>query len=133
MGKRKKAMVSGSLILALVIATFFTGVLVKPALAAEQFNVTLTSLPAGFAAYSISIALADMINKNSDWLRATAVEGRGPVVPLRKLIKDPKNRKDLLFSLPPGRFGREIIRSDPLEKFPLTLMSSGMCVLLDGL
>lgn len=45
---------------------------------------------------SASFALADMINKNSSWLKATAVETRSSTVNVRTIAEDPEKRKDTL-------------------------------------
>ena len=119
MKRKKVVMLFGSVILVSVMGlTPFFSARTGTALAAEPFKLTLTSLPAGFAAYSLSVALADMINKDSTWLRATAVEGRGPVVPLKMLAKDPKKRKDLLFFLTPWEIWQAKKQIGPFKGLP---------------
>jgi TRAP transporter TAXI family solute receptor len=57
------------------------------------------TIPAGFSSYIMGVALAEQINKNSTWLKATAMEGRGAVVNLRTLVAKPEKRNNyLIFS-----------------------------------
>ena len=43
----------------------------------ETVNLEIYSLSMGGLGYVVSFALADFINKQSEWLRATALESRG--------------------------------------------------------
>ena len=63
----------------------------------EPFQLDISTLPAGFASYNIGVALADMISKNSTWLKATHIEGRGPAEHMRTLVTKPEKRKNYLF------------------------------------
>lgn len=68
----------------------------------EPFAIKISSLFPGTQAYILGIGLAEMINKNSTWLTATAPEGPGPIADIKILITEPERRKDTLFftSLP---------------------------------
>ncbi|MBN1103336.1 MAG: TAXI family TRAP transporter solute-binding subunit [Deltaproteobacteria bacterium] len=78
-------------------ATFFTPTGSGRALAQQPFEITISTLPAGFASYIMGVALAEQVNKNSKWLRATATEGRGPAEHMKLLVTKPEKRKDYLF------------------------------------
>jgi len=67
------------------------------AVAQEPYEITVSTIPAGFASYIMGVALAEQINKNSKWLKATATEGRGPAEHMKTLIKKPKKRTNYLF------------------------------------
>lgn len=70
-----------------------------PVSAAEQkpYELTISTIPAGFSSYIMGVALAEQINKNSNWLKATATEGRGPAEHMKTLIRKPEKRKNYLF------------------------------------
>lgn len=63
----------------------------------EPFELTISTLPAGFATYTIGVALADQINKHSKWLKAVHIEGRGPAEHMKYLVRNPDKRKGYLF------------------------------------
>jgi len=65
--------------------------------AQEPYEITISTIPAGFASYIMGVALAEQINKNSKWLKAIAMEGRGPAEHMKTLIKRPEKRKNYLF------------------------------------
>jgi len=69
----------------------------NPAAAEEPFEITISTLPAGFGSYIMGVALAEQINKNSTWLKAIAMEGRGPAEHMKLLVKKPAKRKNYLF------------------------------------
>jgi len=68
-----------------------------PASAQEPFEISISTLPAGFASYIMGVALAEQINKNSKWLKATAMEGRGPAEHMKLLVTKPDKRTNYLF------------------------------------
>ncbi len=43
--------------------------------APQQFKLEIRTLPSGFSAYNIGVAFADLISKNSSWLKAVHIEG----------------------------------------------------------
>ncbi len=65
--------------------------------AAQPFSIEISTLPAGFSTYTIGVALAELINKNSTWLKATALEGRGAAIHMKTLVRNPQKRKSYLF------------------------------------
>ena len=68
-----------------------------PVMAQEKFELDISTLPAGFASYIMGVAMAEQINKNSTWLHATAMEGRGPAEHMKTLVKKAEKRKNYLF------------------------------------
>lgn len=77
--------------------SFFSMVAPGKAAAEEPYQITVSTIPAGFASYIMGVAMAEQINKNSTWLKATAMEGRGPAEHMKLLVKKPEKRKDYLF------------------------------------
>lgn len=65
--------------------------------AEEPFEITISTIPAGFSSYVMGVALAEQINKHSTWLKAVATEGRGPVEHMKTLVRKPEKRKNYLF------------------------------------
>lgn len=63
----------------------------------ETFQLEISTLPTGFASYLIGVGLADLINKKSNLIKATHIEGRSPVVHMKTLISKPEKRKNYLF------------------------------------
>jgi TRAP-type uncharacterized transport system substrate-binding protein len=61
------------------------------------YQIEISTIPAGFASYTIGVALAQLINKHSTWLRATALEGRGPTEHMKLLTIKPAKRKHYVF------------------------------------
>ncbi len=60
------------------------------------FNLTIYSYKVGTSTYVASVALADLINKNSSWLKASALESLGPTQNARMLAVKPELRKNSL-------------------------------------
>ena len=77
----------------IILATGVSG----PAMAQQSYEISISTLPAGFSSYIMGVALAELINKNSKWLKATAMEGRGPAEHMKLLVKKPDKRKNYLF------------------------------------
>jgi len=63
----------------------------------KPFNLTISTLPAGYSAYALGIGVTKLINENSEWLEATHIEGRGPAEHMKLLVKNPIQRKNYLF------------------------------------
>ena len=80
-----------------LIAIAFTMGASRPVVAQEKFELDISTLPAGFASYIMGVAMAEQINKNSTWLHATAMEGRGPAEHMKTLVTKPEKRKNYLF------------------------------------
>lgn len=84
----------------------------------EPFQLEISTLPVGFASYNIGIAVADLINKNSTWLRATHIEGRGPAEHMKTLVTKPEKRKNYMFFNTTWDLWEAKKRIGPYEKFP---------------
>ncbi len=84
-------------VLGLFLAFIVTMAGPMPAAAEEPYQISISTIPAGFASYIMGVALAEQINKNSTWLKATAMEGRGPAEHMKLLVKKPDKRKNYLF------------------------------------
>ena len=80
-----------------VATVCLTAGLPQSARAEEPYELTISTIPAGFASYIMGVALAEQINKHSTWLKATAMEGRGPAEHMKLLVKKPAKRKNYLF------------------------------------
>jgi TRAP transporter TAXI family solute receptor len=98
MKKKRLLTLTGSICVLSFVAVFALA-MGKPVQAAEQkpFELTISTIPAGFSSYIMGVALAEQINKNSTWLKATATEGRGPAEHMKTLIRKPQKRKNYLF------------------------------------
>ena len=59
----------------------------------RPYNIEIYSLKMGFSGYVLSFALADLINKKSEWLRASAIETKGTVENMAILVKHPEKQK----------------------------------------
>ncbi len=84
-------------VLALFGASVFMGTLPDRVEAQEPYEISISTLPTGFASYIMGVALAEQINKNSDWLKAIAMEGRGPAEHMKLLVTKPEKRTNYLF------------------------------------
>ena len=83
----------------LSFVALFTLIMCTPVEGGKQkpFELTISTIPAGFSSYIMGVALAEQINKNSKWLKAIATEGRGPAEHMKTLIRKPEKRKKYLF------------------------------------
>jgi TRAP transporter TAXI family solute receptor len=84
----------------------------------EPFQLEISTLPAGFASYNIGVAVADLISKNSSWLKATHIEGRGPAEHMRTLVTKPEKRKNYLFFNTTWDLWEAKKQIGPYAKFP---------------
>lgn len=112
----------------------------SPAVAQERFDIDISTLPAGFSSYIMGVALAEVINKNSTWLHATAMEGRGPAEHMKTLVKKPQKRKSYLFFNTPWDIWEAEHGWGAYKKFPfnydefrfvsiLGIAGNGLCTL----
>jgi len=69
----------------------------KAARPKEEVRLQLLSMTMGGSAYVLSFALAEIVNKNSPWLRLTAAETKGSVANLVTMANEPGLRKNTLF------------------------------------
>ena len=85
--------------LALLCSMILVLILANPAASSgpNKRTVNILGAPFGVAGYIACFTLADLINKNSSWLRATAYEG-GSVDNVRQLAAYPKKRKNAFMS-----------------------------------
>lgn len=97
--KRKGLLKITGCLCALSLLCVFAITLASPprAEAEEPYQISISTIPAGFASYIMGVALAEQINKNSSWLKATAMEGRGPAEHMKLLVKKPEKRTNYLF------------------------------------
>jgi len=78
-----------SLFVLIVVASLLLVFLAwTPGLAREQVDIEILSMKFGGAGYVKSFVMADLINKKSSWLRATAVETGGTVDNIKILSKE---------------------------------------------
>ena len=84
----------------LVMALVLSLVLIKSGVsmaASDQITkINILSNPFGSSGYVLSFALAEMINKNSDRLRATCIETKSSTVNVKTVADNPEKRKDTL-------------------------------------
>ena len=86
--------------------------------AREPFELTISTIPAGFASYTLGVGLAEQINKNSKWLKAIHIEGRGPAEHMKLLVTHPDRRKNYLFFNTPWDLWEAKKQIGPYAKFP---------------
>ena len=94
----KRPLVTGMIVCAVVALVFMPSLLcaqAKPT-AQKPYDIKIYTFTTGSWAYVMGVALAEMINKDSKWLRATAVEGSVPGVNLKMLAARPELRKNTL-------------------------------------
>ncbi len=81
----------------------FSGLIVLPfstASAQSQHptvNIDLLASRMGATGYVMSFALADIINRNHPWLRATAIETTGVTENVRTIVDTPSKKKNTIF------------------------------------
>ncbi|MBW2095948.1 MAG: hypothetical protein JRI80_13775 [Deltaproteobacteria bacterium] len=124
-----------------LIAVFFLTLGIStPAKAEKPYEITVSTIPAGFASYIMGVALAEQINKNSTWLKATATEGRGPAEHMKTLVRKPEKRKNYLFFNSTWDIWEAKKQIGPYEGFPfnydefkfvtlLGIAGNGLCTL----
>lgn len=62
----------------------------------ETYEIEIYGGRAGMSIYVASIALAEMINENSSWLKATAIEAPSVTACFQLLLNEPERRADTL-------------------------------------
>ena len=85
------------LIILMLVAFTLLYIYPQSASAGQPYSIEISTLPAGFSTYTMGVALADLINKNSTWLKAIAVEGRGAAENMKLLVRKPDKRKNTVF------------------------------------
>ena len=111
-----------------------------PSSAQTPFEITVSTIPAGFASYVMGVAMAEIINNNSSWLEAVAMEGRGPAEHMKTLITRPEKRTNYLFFNTPWDIWEAKRQEGTYEGFPfdydefrfvclLGVAGNGLCVI----
>jgi TRAP transporter TAXI family solute receptor len=118
--KKKLLLLAGSLCLIIFLFSSLSpsvGAQAKPK-PQEPFQLEISTIPAGFASYNIGVALADLISKNSTWLKAIHIEGRSPAAHMRTLVTKPEKRKNYLFFNTTWDLWEAKKQIGPYTKFP---------------
>lgn len=84
----------------------------------EPFQLEISTIPAGFASYNIGVAVADVVSRNSTWLKAVHIEGRSPAAHMRTLVTKPEKRKNYLFFNTTWDLWEAKKQVGPYAKFP---------------
>ncbi len=111
-----------------------------PPSAQTPFEITVSTIPAGFASYIMGVAMAEIINDNSPWLEAIATEGRGPAEHMKTLVTRPEKRTNYLFFNTPWDIWEAKKQEGIYKGFPfdydefrfvclLGVAGNGLCVL----
>jgi TRAP transporter TAXI family solute receptor len=87
---------SGILIamLALTVLVMSASTYASVTKAPKEVPIQLLALRFGTLGYTSTFGLADLINKHSSWLRATAVETKGTIINARTLAEEKAKRKN---------------------------------------
>jgi TRAP transporter TAXI family solute receptor len=62
----------------------------------EPYEITIYTLSVGSTNYLMGVALAELINKHSTWLKARSVEGMNSDAHMKMLAAEPEKRKNTL-------------------------------------
>lgn len=62
----------------------------------EYINIEIVTFFSGTSVYAVGIAMAELINEQSDFLRATAVEGKSGLANIRMLIDEEDKRSNTI-------------------------------------
>ena len=106
-------------VIALGLIVGFMNPQISMAASEPETRINILSNPFGASGYVLSFALADMINKNSTWLRATCLETKSSTVNVKTVADKPEQRKNtLIFSS--AYTNLKASRGDPPFKEPYT-------------
>jgi TRAP transporter TAXI family solute receptor len=86
----KKIVVAALLIAVLPVFSGYPKTIRKP------YEIEIYGGKAGMTSYTAAIALAELINKNSSWLKATAIESISITANFMLLLNEPERRPDTL-------------------------------------
>ena len=102
--KGRKLLVLGGIVCLVFAATSlkFSGGQYAQAEQKKQFNIEIYTYKVGTLTYAMGVALADFINKQSTWLRATAIEATGASVTTRIVATEPAMREKIMGFMVPG-------------------------------
>jgi TRAP transporter TAXI family solute receptor len=104
----------------LSIAMCSSGLAAQPAVSREPYEIEIYTNINGTSTYVLGVALADIINKYSTWLKATAMESPGPNETAMMLINEPDKQtraigylitQDALLGYPPYDGPNEDLRN----------------------
>jgi TRAP transporter TAXI family solute receptor len=116
--RTKSLLLSGIVFLILVL-----GVLPFKAAGAssphEPYQITIYTLGVGSTNYLMGVALTELINKHSAWLKARSVEGMNSDAHVRMLAAEPERRKNtLVFSATSSHWYIETGRMQGVKSYP---------------
>jgi len=113
----RRYLVSSMILMTLILGTISS----KTACASsprEPYEITIYTLSVGSTNYLFGVALAELINKHSTWLRARAVEGMNPEAHQRMLALEPEKRKNtVVFSSPLAQWRIETGRLSDVKPY----------------
>ncbi|MBW1801489.1 MAG: hypothetical protein JRJ85_12270, partial [Deltaproteobacteria bacterium] len=69
----------------------------SPAIAKKPYRIKIYAPPAHTATYAIAVGIADIVNKNSQWLKASMIEGKSPSENMKRIVSNPKLRKTVIW------------------------------------
>lgn len=81
----------------------------------EQVRIEIMGAQLGFSAYVLTFALAELINKHSQWLRADARETAGSEYNARFVAENPDKRKSTVFVVSSTTFALGKQGKDPFK------------------
>jgi len=91
----------GKLLKVLALVTFvfgiFNGVTFAEEKKAEKYELIVSAIPAGQRPYLVAAKLVELINKESDKVKAVFIEGQHPHIHIKILAERPDLRKKYLF------------------------------------
>ncbi len=94
--ERKGRILLGSLCITITLLFVpFLGICATSSHPTVSINVLASKM--GATAYVSTFAMADIINKNHPWLRATATETQGATENVMLMIQDPERKKNTIF------------------------------------
>jgi len=96
MKKIKRAVVLGVIGLTLMLAALPLGAACAESGEPSEYEIEIYGGKAGMSTYVAAIALAELINENSTWLKATAIESPSVTVNFQLLYSEPERRDDTL-------------------------------------
>jgi len=90
--------IAKSMLILLVLTAILGLAISGPSLAASKkpYAIDIYTYKVGTFTYAAGVALADFINKSSDWLKATAIEAAGASVTGRIVATDPEMAKKII-------------------------------------
>ena len=90
----------GIFLVSFLITLIFMTTVVGSVNAREPYNIKIFTIRAGTSSYIQAVALQEIINKNSEWVKASVVEGKAPGYNLKRVVSAPNFRKSVICHLP---------------------------------